>query len=56
MAAILDSALERFSLFFSSTSRPDISYQVLSQLAFGFGRSSSKQIFKIEEVAAILDF
>ena len=35
MAAILDSASERFSLFLS-TSRPDISYQVSSQLAFVF--------------------
>ena len=41
MAAISDSASERF-LYFLCTNRPDTSYQVSSQLAFGFGKSSSK--------------
>ena len=38
--------------YFWSTSHPDASYQVWSQLAFRFRRRSKKQIFKM---AAILD-
>ena len=41
--------------FFLSTSHPDTSYQVLSLMALLF-RKSSKQIFKLATVAAILDF
>ena len=55
MAAILDSALEQFPFFFYLRP-PDISYHISSQLAFEFRRSSSKQIFKMAEVVAILDF
>ena len=39
--------------FFLSTSHPDASYQVSSQLAFRFRRTSQKKIFKM---ALILDF
>ena len=39
---------------FRSNGRPDISYQVSSQLAFRFRRRRAKQIFKMEAMAAIL--
>ena len=42
--------------YFCSTSHPDASYQVWSQLAFLFRRRSEKQIFKMAAMAAILDF
>ena len=41
---------------FQSISHPDASYQVSSQLAFGFRRRSEKKIFKTDTMAAILDF
>ena len=41
--------------YFWSTSYPESSYQVSSQLALVFSRSS-KQIFKLATVVAILDF
>ena len=43
-AAVLDFGSERFS-FFWSTSNPDASYQVSSQLAFRFRRRSKKTKF-----------
>ena len=42
--------------FFLSTSHPDASYQVTSQLAVGFRRRREKQIFKMVAKAAIFDF
>ena len=39
MVAILDFQLELYFSYFLSTSHPDASYQVLSQLAQGFRRS-----------------
>ena len=39
-----------------STSHPDVSYSVLNQMVFDFGRRSAKQIFKVADMAAILDF
>ena len=54
MAAILDIQSNDFSYFWSS-SHLDTSFQVLSQVAFGF-RKSSKQIFKMATMAAILEF
>ena len=39
-----------------STSHPDASYQLSSQLAFRFRRRSKKYIFKMAAMAAILDF
>ena len=51
MAAIWDFLLQRFELFLS-TSYPDASYQILSQLAFQI-RRREKLIFKM---ANILDF
>ena len=42
--------------YFSSTSHPDASYHVWSQLAFGFWRRSKIYIFKMAAMAAILDF
>ena len=41
--------------FFLSISHPNDSYQVWSQLAFGFVRRSKKQIFKMAAMADILD-
>ena len=41
---------------FWSISHPDASYQVSSQLAFGFRRRSEKKIFKMATMEAILDF
>ena len=41
---------------FQSISHPDASYQVSSQLGFGFRRRSEKKIFKMATMAAILDF
>ena len=41
---------------FFSISHPHASYQVSSQLAFGFRRRSEKMIFKMATMAAILDF
>ena len=35
---------------------PDASYQVSSQLAFGFRRRSEKKSFKMATMVAILDF
>ena len=55
MAAILDFDRNNFSYFWS-TSRPNASYHVWSQLAFGFRRRSEKKIFKMAAMAAILDF
>ena len=52
IAAIWDFLSQPFKLFLS-TSHPDASYQVSSQLAFQFRRSKEKSIFKM---AAILDF
>ena len=45
----------RTILLFLSTSHPDASYKVLSQVAFRFGWRSEKYIFKMA-MAAILDF
>ena len=42
--------------YFWSISHPNASYQVWSQLAFGFRSRSEKQIFKMGAMAAILDF
>ena len=42
--------------YFSSISHPDASYQLWSQLAFWFRRRSEKYIFKMDALAAILDF
>ena len=42
--------------YFWSTSHPDASYQVRSQLAFRFRSRSEKYIFKMAAMAAILDF
>ena len=42
--------------FFLSISHPSASYQVWSQLAFGFRRRSEKSIFKMAAMAAVLDF
>ena len=42
--------------YFWSTSHPNASYQVSSQLAFRFRRRSEKYIFKMAAMAAILDF
>ena len=42
--------------YFLSTSNPDASYQLWSQLVFRFNRRSEKQIFKMVAMAAILDF
>ena len=47
--------LHDFSYFWS-TSHPNASHQVWSQLAFGFRSKSEKQIFKMAAMAAILDF
>ena len=44
MEAILAFRSEQFYLFFLSTSHPHASYQVSSELAFGFRRISEKQI------------
>ena len=52
MAAILDFRSKWFSYFWSKR-RPDMYYQVSSQLAFQFRRRSSKWIIKM---VAILDF
>ena len=41
--------------YFLSTSHPNVSYQVWSQLAFRCRRRSEKQIFKIAAMVAILD-
>ena len=41
---------------FLSTSHPNASYQVSSQLAFRFRRRREKQIFKMAAMAPILDF
>ena len=41
---------------FRSISHPDASYQVSSQLAFGFRRRSEKKIFKMAITVAIFDF
>ena len=49
------SNLNDFSQF-QSISHPDASYQVSSQLAFGFRRRSEKNFFKMAAMAAILDF
>ena len=43
-------------MYFWSTSHPDTSYQISSPCAFLFRRKSSKKIFKLATVAAILDF
>ena len=42
--------------YFWSTSHPNASYQVSSQLAFRFRRRNEKQMFKMATMAAILDF
>ena len=42
--------------YFRSTSHPNASYQVSSQMAFQFRRRSEKQIFKMAVMAAILYF
>ena len=42
--------------YFWSISHPNASYQVWSQLAFGYRSRSEKQIFKMAAMAAILDF
>ena len=42
--------------YFWSTSHPDASYQVASQLAFSFRRRREKLIFKMATMVAILDF
>ena len=42
--------------YFWSTSHPNASYHVWSQLAFGFRRRSKKSIFKMAAMVAILDF
>ena len=42
--------------YFSSTSHPDASYKVSSQLAFRFRRRIEKQIFNMATMVAILDF
>ena len=42
--------------YFSFISHPNVSYQVWSQLAFGFRSRNEKQIFKMGAMAAILDF
>ena len=42
--------------YFWSISHPNASYQVLSQLAFGFRSRSEKYIFKMAAMVAILDF
>ena len=44
------------AFFFLSTSHPDASYQVTSQLAVVFRRRREKQIFKMVAKAAIFDF
>ena len=54
--AILESPSEQFLAIFLSTSHPDTSYHVLSQLAFQFRWRRSKQIFKMVTVVASLDF
>ena len=64
MAAILDFQSERFS-YFRSINHSDASYQVPSQLAFGFRRRSEKKIqaghhgghlgFPISRILAIFD-
>ena len=41
---------------FCSISHPDVSYQVSSQLAFGFRRRGEKYIFKMAAMVASLDF
>ena len=41
--------------YFFSTSHPDASYQISSQLAFLFNRRKEKQIFKMATMAAVLD-
>ena len=42
--------------YFLSISHPNASYQVSSQLSFQFRRRSEKLIFKMDAMAAILDF
>ena len=42
--------------YFGSTSHPNASYQVSSQLAFLCRRRSEKKIFKMAAIPAILDF
>ena len=42
--------------YFRSTSHPNASYQVSSQMAFQFRRRSEKKIFKMAVMVAILDF
>ena len=57
MAAILDFWLETIlAIFFWSTSHPDGSNLVSSQLAIWLRRKSEKQIFKMAAMASILDF
>ena len=41
---------------FQSISHLNVSYQVSSQLAFGFRRRSEKKILKMATMVAILDF
>ena len=47
---------QRRVLMVTPISHPDASYQVSSQLAFGFRRRREKKIFKMATMAAILDF
>ena len=55
MVAVLDFHWNNFSHFWS-TSHPNASYQVSSQMAFPFRRRSEIQIFKMVAMVAILDF
>ena len=49
--------IETILVFLSlSTSHPDVSYQVLSQLDFRSRRRSEKQIFNMAAMTFILDF
>ena len=56
MAAILFFSDRNDFSYFLSTSHPDASYKVWSQLACRLRRQSEKQVFKIAAIVAILDF
>ena len=57
MTAILDFRSKQFKQLFRSTSDPNVSYQVSSQMTFPqFRRRSEKQILKMAVMAANLDF
>ena len=55
MVAILKSDWKDFTYFWS-TSHPDASEEVSSQLAFRFRRRSEKYIFKMAIMVAIFEF